>query len=205
MRSTAFVLAFTLASSALGNGEVLAKDDSIIELSQAVLYEQSPDQPEGARFVGSIAWRTEPAGDESGIVARADIEIPQRHLVITWVLRKNDDKAIPASHLVDVKFRLPLDFDHRGIQALPGLLMKQTEETRGSPLIGRATKLEDNHFQINLSAAETDAQRNIRLLKELGRIDLPFVYDDGQRAILMLEKGAAGERAFADGFAQWRQ
>ena len=37
------------------------------------------------------------------------------------------------------------------------------------------------------------------------RFDIPIVYGNGRRAILAIEKGTPGERAFADAFAAWGQ
>jgi hypothetical protein len=48
-------------------------------------------------------------------------------------------------------------------------------------------------------------QRNIQLLKERGWFDIPMVYANNRRAILAMEKGIPGERAFAQAFAAWRQ
>ena len=60
-------------------------------------------------------------------------------------------------------------------------------------------------FLIGLSALETDMQRNIQLLKERAWFDIPLVYANNRRAILAMEKGTPGERAFNDAFAAWRQ
>jgi hypothetical protein len=48
-------------------------------------------------------------------------------------------------------------------------------------------------------------QRNIQLLKERSWFDIPVVYGNGRRAILAMEKGTPGERAFAEAFAAWKQ
>ena len=52
---------------------------------------------------------------------------------------------------------------------------------------------------------EYDRQRNIELLKERAWFDIPIVYNNNRRAILALEKGTPGERAFAEAFATWKQ
>ena len=83
--------------------------------------------------------------------------------------------------------------------------MKQAEQTRGSPLGGAAAKVSSGYFLIGLSAVETDMQRNIQLLKERGWLDIPIVYNNGRRAILAIEKGTAGERAFEEAFKAWEQ
>jgi hypothetical protein len=48
-------------------------------------------------------------------------------------------------------------------------------------------------------------QRNLQLLKERSWFDIPVVYGDGKRAIIAIEKGTPGDRAFADAFAAWGQ
>ena len=58
---------------------------------------------------------------------------------------------------------------------------------------------------IGLSALEADMQRNIQLLKERSWFDIPIVYNNNRRAILAMEKGTPGEKAFNDAFASWRQ
>lgn len=160
-------------------------------------------------YVGSVVWRTElvlPApGQLPDLAIRADIEIPEQKMSMRWSLRVNDNKALPASHIVEVMFTLPPNFVHGGITNIPGVVMKQTEDTRGVALSGRAVKVANNFFLIGLSSSETDRARNIQLLKDRGGIDMPMVYNDGRRAIMAIEKGTAGERAFARAFQAWGQ
>ena len=58
-------------------------------------------------------------------------------------------------------------------------------------------------FLIGLSAADGQIQRNLQMLKELTWFDIPIVYENGTRAILAIEKGAPGERAFQEAFTAW--
>jgi hypothetical protein len=76
--------------------------------------------------------------------------------------------------------------------------MKQGENTRGTPLAGLAVKVTTGFFMIGLSNVEADRERNIQLLKERAWLDIPLVYGDKRRAIMAIEKGAPGERAFAE-------
>ena len=176
---------------------------------RVVLYEEDPDDPAGKRFVGSAVWRTDTAPGAAGqppeTVVRADIDIPERKMTMKWSLGRNADKAFPASHTVEVMFSLPQGFPHGGIQNVPGVLMKEAEQTRGVPLSGLAVKVTDGYFLIGLSAVDTEMQRNLVLLKERPWFDVPIVYTDGRRAILAVEKGTPGERAFRDAFAAWKQ
>jgi hypothetical protein len=43
----------------------------------------------------------------------------------------------------------------------------------------------------------------MQLLKERSWFDIPIVYADGKRAILAIEKGTPGERAFNTAFSTW--
>jgi hypothetical protein len=176
---------------------------------RVVLYEEEPSDPQGKRYIGSAIWRTETVAGSPGqppdIAIRADVEIPERQATMTLSLRRNNDQTLPASHTIEIIFNLPADFGGGGISNVPGVLMKQAEQTRGTPLAGLAVKVTSGFFLIGLSAVEADKQRNIQLLKERGWFDIPVVYNNNRRAILAIEKGTPGERAFAEAFATWRQ
>jgi hypothetical protein len=174
---------------------------------RVVLYEEDPSDPNGKRFVGSAIWRTETVSPGAGLApelaVRADIEIPDRRMTVTWSLRRNTDKALPASHTIEIMFNLPADFPGGGIANVPGVLMKQAEQARGTPLAGLAVKVTNGFFLIGLSAVDADRQRNMQLLKDQEWFDVPIVYTNGGRAIMAVEKGPPGDRAFADAFAAW--
>jgi hypothetical protein len=174
---------------------------------KVVLYEEDPGNTQGQRYVGSAIWRTETVSPGSGLApelaVRADVEIPERHMRMTWSLRRNTDKALPASHTIEIQFTMPADFPEGGIGNVPGVLMKTTEQARGVPLAGLAVKVTTGYFLIGLSAVQVDVQRNIEMLKERDWFDIPIVYTSGKRAILAVEKGTPGERAFAEAFKAW--
>jgi hypothetical protein len=176
---------------------------------KVVLYEEDPADPNGKRFVGSAIWRTETVtpgpGQPPELAIRADVEVPERKLAMTWSLRRNTDKGLPATHTVEIMFKVPPDFPAGGISNVPGILMKQAEQTRGVPLAGLAVKVTPGFYLIGLSNVEADKDRNIQLLKERSWFDIPVVYNNNRRAILALEKGTPGERVFADAFKAWKQ
>jgi hypothetical protein len=174
---------------------------------RVVLYEEDPADPQGKRYVGSAIWRTEQVSPGPGLApelaVRADVEVPERRITMTWSIRRNTDTNLPASHTVEITFNLPADFPGGGIDKVPGILMKQAEQTRGTPLAGQAVKVTTGFFLIGLSAVEADVTRNVQLLKERSWFDVPVVYNNGRRAILAMEKGTPGERAFEQAFAAW--
>jgi hypothetical protein len=176
---------------------------------KVVLYDEDPNDPQGKRYVGSAIWRTETVSPGPGLApelaVRADIEIPERKLRMTWSLRRNTDKALPASHTIEILFTLPADFPEGAIGNVPGVLMKQNEQARGVPLAGLAVKVTNGYFLVGLSAVDVDLQRNVQLLKERDWFDIPVVYTSGKRAILAIEKGTPGTRAFEEAFRAWGQ
>ena len=173
---------------------------------RVVLYDEDPSAPQGKQYVGSVIWRTEavkvPAGQPPDIGVRADIDIPERKIKMSLSIRRNTDASLPASHTAELTFVLPPDFGTT-IANVPGVLMKSNEQARGTPLAGLAVKVTDGFFLVGLSNVDADRSRNLQLLKERSWFDVPLVYTNQRRAIIAIEKGAPGERAFNDAFAAW--
>ena len=174
---------------------------------RVVLYDEDPADPKGKQYVGSVIWRTEQikasGTQKADIAVRADIEIPDRKFKMTMSFRRNTDTSLPASHTAELTFTLPPDFAGGGVSNVPGILMKSNEQARGTPLAGLAVKVTDGFFLVGLSNVDSDRVRNLQLLKERSWFDVPLVYVNQRRAIIAIEKGAPGERAFNEAFAAW--
>jgi len=174
---------------------------------RVVLYDEDPSDPKGKQYVGSVIWRTEPikatGAQKPDVAVRADIEIPDRKFKMTMSFRRNTDSSLPASHTAELTFILPQDFSGGGVGNVPGILMKSNEQARGTPLAGLAVKVTDGFFLVGLSNVDSDRARNLQLLKERSWFDVPLVYVNQRRAIIAIEKGSPGERAFNDAFAIW--
>ncbi|NPU67251.1 hypothetical protein HL667_19775 [Bradyrhizobium sp. 83012] len=182
--------------------------DQIAPVAQkVVLYDEDPADPKGKQYLGTVVWRTEQikatGTQKADIAVRADIEIPDRKFKMTMSFRRNTDTSLPASHTAELTFILPQDFAGGGVGNVPGILMKSNEQSRGTPLAGLAVKVTDGFFLVGLSNVDADRTRNVQLLKERSWFDVPLVYTNQRRAIIAIEKGAPGERAFNDAFALW--
>ena len=182
--------------------------DQVAPVAQrVVLYDEDPSDPKGKQYVGSVIWRTEQikatGAQKADLAVRADIEIPDRKFKMTMSFRRNTDASLPASHTAELTFILPPDFAGGGVANVPGILMKSNEQARGTPLAGLAVKVTDGFFLVGLSNVDADRSRNLQLLKERSWFDVPLVYVNQRRAIIAIEKGAPGERAFNDAFAAW--
>ena len=176
---------------------------------RAVLFEESAGGGEQGlqQYVGNVLWSTETfrpsSGGEPDIGIRAVITIPDRNMKVTLRLRRNQDPSIPASHIVEVQFDLPPNFDLGAASNVPGMRAKSSESAQGVPLTGLAVRVAPGYFLIGLSSLDADRQRNLSLLITRNFLDIPVVFENGRRAILVLDKGVPGDQAFRQAFMSW--
>jgi hypothetical protein len=156
-----------------------------------------------------VLWRTQTVsvgpGQPPDLALVADVTIPERRMTVTLTIRRNLDQTLPASHTIEVLFALPPNFEFGGVAEVPGLLMKPSEQARGVPLVGQAVRVTNGFFFIGLSGFEMDRNTNIQALKTRPFFDIPIRYDSGRRAILTIEKGVTGDRAFEEAMTAWGQ
>ena len=159
--------------------------------------------PAGRRFTGSVVWGTAlaPGVDRRDVELRGEITIPERKLLVAWSLRRNSDATLPASHVLELSFAVRSEVGGGGVQNVPGIMVKDSEDARGAAIVGMSVKVSAGYFLIGLSA--NDVLSNQELLKEGRWFDIPIVYEGGGRAILAIEKGSPGELAFGEVFASW--
>lgn len=190
-------------------GDAPAAGQGIDVAQRAALFEESAGGGEQGlqQYVGTVVWSTETINPGNGLAPdvgiRADITIPARNISATLTLRRNQDSTIPASHIIEAQFRLPPNFDLGNVSSVPGMRAKASEGAQGAPLVGLAVRVAPNFFLIGLSALDSDIQRNLGFLVTRNWLDLPLVFENGRRAILVLEKGPAGDQVFRQAFSAW--
>ena len=113
-------------------------------------------------------------------------------------IRKNTDQSIPASHLIELVFTVPDNFPGGAIDNVQRITFKDTEQAPGNPLIAVPSKIGDNFFIIWLNDARTAQDTNLSLMRKLQWIDIPITYRNGRRALISLEKGVPGDKAFSE-------
>lgn len=173
----------------------------------AALYEQGPKERAINRYVGSVTWHTEMVsvgqGQAAELAIKGEAIIPKRRVAMTWVIRRNSDKSLPASHVIEIMFKLPAKAPHGKVVDVSATHLKQGENTPGTALSGRGVKVTEDFFMIGLSATEAHRVQNDQLLTERPWIDVGFLYENGTRGMMALEKGPTGKRAFTEAFAAW--
>ena len=178
-------------------------------VQQAVLYEEASRQGEPSPAVeGQVEWemvRQSVGGGDPEPVVRAVATIPDRDLAATLTIRENRDSGLPASHLIELEFDVPPSFEGGGVKNVPGIIMKESEQSRGEPLRGAAARVSSGLFWIALSEDPNDRTFNMDLLATRDWIDIPVLYDSGRRAILTLRKGSDGFQSVDAALREWSQ
>ncbi|MCS0503959.1 hypothetical protein [Ancylobacter mangrovi] len=196
------------SSSAQGTA-AQGQSPSVAVAQRAVLFEESPGGGEQGlqQYVGTVVWDTENYSPGQGLAPdvgiRATITIPDRKMKVTLRIRRNQDESIPASHIVEIQYDLPPDFDLGAVANVPGMRAKAVEGASGAPLTGISVKVAPGYFLIGLSSLQAERQRNLGLLITRNWLDIPTVFENGRRAILVLEKGVPGDQAFRTAFSAW--
>lgn len=193
----------TTAAASTAEQAVASVDAGTLAGSQSLLLEASDSGTTGAvPFSGTVEWSR--GTDEMGLptlIGKANI--PARNLAVDVLIRKNSDASLPASHLMEVNFRVTDSFIGGSIAGLPGVLLKNEELVQGTPLVGASARVVGNSFLFALSAAPSDVTANSNLLTSRKWMDLALIYATGKRAIITLEKDAAAETMFREVVSTW--
>lgn len=190
-------------AEAAAEAAVAAVDPTSLAGSQSLLLEASDSGTTGAvPFSGTVEWSK--GTDETGLptlIGKASI--PARNLGVELLIRKNSDPSLPASHLMEINFKVSDSFIGGSIAGLPGVLLKNEELVQGAPLIGASARVVGNSFLFALSASASDVTSNVNMLMERKWMDLALIYATGKRAIITLEKDADAQSLFTEVVQAW--
>jgi len=170
------------------------------------LYEERIGQTAPTAIDGSVSWslqREQGANGKQEPVIQGRITIPGRGLTALVTVKRNSDPSLPASHLIEIVFAVPPDFEGGAIDSVQRIAMKSTEQDRGNALIAVPAKITDDFHMIALNDFPDARSTNLDLLRTRNWMDIPVAYRNGRRALLTLQKGAEGERVFNDAIREW--
>lgn len=170
------------------------------------LYEERIGQATPVAVPGSITWS---AVRETGADGKPDpqiqgrINVPERGISALITIKRNTDNSLPASHIIEVVFSVPADFEGGAIDNLQRIAMKRTEQDRGDPLVAVTAKVTDDTYLVALNDFADVIKRNMELLSTRGWIDIPVTYRNGRRALLTFDKGTQGANVFEQVMREW--
>ncbi|MGE7367799.1 hypothetical protein ACQKKX_01855 [Neorhizobium sp. NPDC001467] len=170
------------------------------------LYEERLGQPAPTAVEGNVSWSLQNEPGENGRqepTVQARINIPGRGLTALVTFKRNSDASLPASHLIELVFSVPPDFEGGAIDSVQRIAMKDTEQDRGTPLVAVPAKITDDFHMIALNDFPDARATNLELLRSKNWLDIPLAYRNGRRALLTLQKGQEGIRAFNTAIREW--
>ncbi|NTF88156.1 hypothetical protein G6L46_13565 [Agrobacterium rhizogenes] len=171
------------------------------------LYEERLGQTSPTAFEGTVTWSLQEGKGADGRPepsVQGLINVPQRGLTATITVSRNTDSSLPASHLVELAFQVPPNFEGGAIDNVQRIALKSTEQDRGDALIAVPAKVTDDVYMVALNDFPDARKTNLDLLKTRNWIDIPVVYRNGRRALLTMEKGPTGSDAFNKAIAEWQ-
>ena len=171
-----------------------------------ILYEERLGQQSLDVNQGTVVWTlvSEPSGDgPDEQVIRGEINNPEKGLSALITIKRNTDPSLPASHIIEVVFAVPTDFDGGSIDQLQRIAMKQTEADQGNPLIAVPAKITQDFYMVALNDLGEARDANVEMLRQRNWIDIPVVYANGRQALITLEKGTSGTEVFNQALDAW--
>ena len=174
----------------------------------AVLINEHPYDTDGRRHAGTVCWRIDriqTAGQPDEIAVHADVDIPDLRTKMTMDIRRNTDRSLPASHVVEMTFELPRSVGGGEVANAPGIMMKFAEPAKGEPLMASSVKITKGRFLLGLSNVAHERVRNLQFLEERSWFDIPMFYADKRRGILAIGKGSRGEQIFRAAMLAWEK
>ncbi|QFY60998.1 hypothetical protein FZ934_11585 [Rhizobium grahamii] len=170
------------------------------------LYEERIGQSSPTAIQGSVAWTVNHEAGTDGkqeAVVQGTVTVPERNLTAQVNFKRNSDPSLPASHIVEVVFSLPANFEGGAIESVQRIAMKRTEQDRGDPLIAVPAKITDDFHMIALNDYPDARKANLDLLENRDWIDIPITYRNGRRALITMQKGTTGAQAFTSAIKEW--
>lgn len=184
------------------------RSDVAVAQRAYLVEEPEPGAQQPALFGGRALWRADLVnvgqGQPAENAVRADLEIPEAGLAMSFVLRRNTDPTLPASHLIQISFARTASGTARAVRDVAVPEFKIDEGARGAPLSGLVVPVTEDVFLVGLANIPTEVTRNVEMMRARPWIDVRLRYANGKRAILTFEKGASGERILAETLDSWR-
>ncbi|MBB3309503.1 hypothetical protein FHT78_001232 [Rhizobium sp. BK196] len=170
------------------------------------LYEERIGESSPTAIEGSVVWTVQHEAGQGGrqeATVQGNVTVPERNLSALLTFKRNSDPSLPASHLVEIVFSVPPNFEGGSIDSVQRISMKRTEQDRGDPLIAVPAKITDDFHMIALNDYPDARKANLDLLATRDWIDVPITYRNGRRALLTMQKGATGGNAFGTAIKEW--
>ncbi|MGL4488901.1 MAG: hypothetical protein ACRCU5_05590, partial [Rhizobiaceae bacterium] len=186
-----------------------AAEQTIPVGQKVIFYEEKTGTEQGTADQGAVVWsvtQDSPGLDQPPEPAiRGEINVPEKGVKARLTIKRNLDKSLPASHIIEMVFTTPADFSGGVIENVQRFAMKDTEQSPGNPLVGIPASFGDGFFLIALTDEKSAIETNLSLLSKQQWIDIPVTYGSGRRALISFEKGIPGDKVFQEVIKSWEE
>lgn len=182
-------------------------DHSAFVEQKAIFYKESTNVAQGSSQPGYVIWSVVQKSPGAGLPPEpaivAEVVISGGDIRARMTIRRNADKSLPASHVLEILFVTPDGIEGGGIEQILRVVMKNSEQDAGNALLGTPAKIGEGLFFFALHNSNSEVAANLNLLQRRKWFDVPIIYKSGRRALLTLEKGMSGEDAFDRALNAW--
>jgi hypothetical protein len=173
--------------------------------NKVVLFDGNRPDPNATQFAGTATWslRFEPGASapQGSPVVGLDLAVPGRKIVLTVTMRR-EPASSAMSHLFEFRFLGDDREPDPDIVNMASVFMTTAEMARPDVLVGQVVSVTPGVFLFGLSGEASARERNLRSLRDLTWMGIPIAYRNGASGLLVIEKGADGERAINEALRQ---
>ncbi|OXT02624.1 hypothetical protein B7H23_06975 [Notoacmeibacter marinus] len=197
-------------SAAAENPQDDAQAQPAVQVGQRAIYsEERTANEELRRLQGSVVWskvQEQPGPDmEVEPALRADLYIPDTGTSMRMTMRRNGDRSLPASHVIEVIFEPTTQEPGRSVRNILRMMFKESEAAPGNPLNAFPAEIGSNFFLMMLDEGQQARQANLELIRNRDWIDLLVILEAGRRALFTMEKGLPGTDVVDEVLDYWQQ
>lgn len=173
--------------------------NDIASLSTAMLYDQKPDKKWNKVSSSRVDWTILPTSTGNNgnhqYAAKADILFAAQSLVAGVTIKKNTDKNLAASYILEIRFKYTGTEKNKTISDIDHIDLEVKNNNATQNFI--ISKFDDNYFASALIVDEKNKQLDDELMRAFQGINIIFSRSDNEKFFIYLDKGKAGEEAIS--------
>jgi hypothetical protein len=166
------------------------------------------DEQNVETHIGTTVWRLEESRrpNANGMPAlRADVDLPGVGMRLIFLVEKNNDPTLRASHMLTFRFLPQEGSTLPAIAEIGPPQMRNETAPAVEPLASAQAKITERIFIAALNAEPAFATRNLETMRSRGWFDFPLRLVDGRLAKITIEKGTPGDRLLTQAIEEWQR
>ena len=168
--------------------------------ARAVFFEETATDPRGVQSDGQVLWNLETLAN-GDVAVRGAVSVPNARMNLDISFKRNRDKAIPATHLVEIVFKPEGGRD--GVTEIGPIEAREQETQPGYQLRGAMVPVGTNLFLVGLSSGGETPDKNLESIRDQRYFAFQFRMTNSRVGAVLIEKGTTGDRIFRQAVEAW--